>query len=452
MYYRPGRRGGHLAGACARQAPVGAHSGTAGDFLRRHERDAIAAARGSPMTRQAFVNELLSRTADTRNLRLAWGYLTSYGGQAPGKDGLHYDDLGEKDVWTLCRTVRQAVLDDTYRPGPDKKTVIPKTSGHGFRTLTIQSVIDRVVQRALVQAVQTYLDSQFDDDSFGFRPRRDRQHALARAELLTTSSGLWVWVAEDLRDAFGQVPQQRLLDVVRLRLPEEGIVRLVERVVLTDTGRGLRQGGCLSPLLLNLYLDHFLDKRWRTRHGHLPLLRYADDLLVLTRTEEEGHQAWTDLKEMLLPAGMPLKGSPSTAVRELTSGNDIDWLGYRITKGEDGQVVQPAERSWDSLRLQLAQTHDEPDSPLRAVMVIGGWLDQLGPCYSHTDHRWVYARVVETARELALDEVPTWEEFSYQWEESYRRWNRIQSGTVLTSTAAAAPPAMLFSPASKPAQ
>jgi hypothetical protein len=452
MYYRPGRRGGHIAGARARQAPVGAHSGTAGDFLRRHERDAIAAARGSPATKKTFVNELLDRTADTRNLRLAWDYLTAYGGQAPGRDGLHYDDLGERDAWTLCRTVRQAILGDTYRPGPDRIVSIPKGPGRGDRTLALQSVIDRLVQRAIVQAVQSYLDHQFDDDSFGFRPGRDRQHALARVEQLATSSGLWVWLAEDLRDAFHQVPQQRLLDVVRVRLPSEGIVRLVERVVLTDTGRGLRQGGCLSPLLLNLYLDHHLDRRWRARHGNTPLLRYADDLLVLGHTVEEAHQAWTELREMLLPAGMPLKGSPSSAVRDLADGGDTDWLGYRIFKGQDGLVVHPAERSWDSLRLQLAQSHAEPDSPLRAVVVIGGWLDQLGPCHSHTDRRRVYARVVETSRELALDEVLTQEEFSYQWEHSHKRWGRIKSGTVLTSSTAAAPPAMLFSPATKPVQ
>ena len=103
-------------------------------------------------------------------------------------------------------------------------------------------------------------------------------------------------------------PQHRLLDVVRYRLPDEGIVRLIERMVLTETGRGLRQGGCLSPLLLNLYLDHHLDRRWRMRHPDLPLIRVADDILVLTRNQEEAQQTWTDLREMLLPAGMPLKG------------------------------------------------------------------------------------------------------------------------------------------------
>ena len=170
-------------------------------------------------------------------------------------------------------TLRKTILDTTYRPGRDRRVPIPKASGHGTRTLLIQSIIDRLVQRAIVQTVQPYLDPTFDEQSYGYRPGCDRQQALARAERLALSANTWVWLTEDLKDAFNQVPQRRLLDVVRHRLPNEGIVRLIEHVVLTDTGRGLRQGGCLSPLLLNLYLDHHLDRRWRMRHPDLSLLR-----------------------------------------------------------------------------------------------------------------------------------------------------------------------------------
>jgi retron-type reverse transcriptase len=428
MYFHPRRRGGHLAGARARQVPVGAHVGTAAEFLRRHGREAIAAARGGSATRKQFLAGLLDRTADSRNLRTAWDYLARHGGQAPGPDGLHYDDLDGREIWDLLRTLRRAILDDTYRPGPDRRVHVPKTSGKGTRTLLLSSVTDRVVQRAIVQTVQPYLDPQFDDDSFGYRPGRDRQHALARAEWLATSSNLWVWVAEDIRNAFDQVPQCRLLDVVRLRLPDEGIVRLIERVVLTDTGRGLRQGGCLSPLHLNLYLDHFLDGQWRKRHGHPPLVRVADDLLVVTRTEEEAHQARDDLRTTLLPAAMPLKGSPSSAVRDLANGNHADWLGYRVNRGKYGLEVRLADRSWTSLRHQLELAHTEPEPPLRAGMVITGWVDQLGPCYPWTDRQDVYARVARTARELAFDEIPTWEEFLHRWREAYGRWTRIQAG------------------------
>jgi hypothetical protein len=246
---------------------------------------------------------------------------------------------------------------------------------------------------------------------------------------LTTSSGSWVWVTEDIRDAFDQVPQQRLLDVVRLRLPDDGIVRLVERLVLTRAGRGLRQGGCLSPLLLNLYLDHHLDRKWRSCHPSLPLLRVADDLLALTRSGEEARQAWNDLQEALRPAGMPLKGSPSSAVRDLSGGDQADWLGFHLCRREGGLEVRLAERSWRQLTDHLAVAHTRPNPPLRAVEVIAGWVEQLGPCYPWTDPREAYARVAATARELAFDEIPTREEFLGRWRTAHRRWERMRAGS-----------------------
>ena len=427
MYYNPRRRGGiGVAGTRARQAPVESHQGTPADFLRRHERDATAAVHGDAATRSTFLATLLSRTADTRNLRGAWDYLASKGGQAPGPDGLHYEDLDDREIWTLLRTLRKTILATTYHPGRDRRVLIPKASGQGTRTLLLQSIVDRLVQRAMVQTVQPYLDPTFDEQSYGYRPGRERQYALARAERLAMSANTWVWITEDLKDAFNQVPQRRLLDVVRHRLPNEGIVRLIEHVVLTDTGRGLRQGGCLSPLLLNLYLDHHLDRRWRMRHPDLPLLRVADDLLVLTRNPEEAQQAWTDLRDMLLPAGMPLKGTPTTVIRNLSTGEHANWLGFRITLGSDNLEVRLTDRSWNSLRHHLDLTHTGSDSPLRAVMAMTGWVDQLGPCYPWMDRPTAYARLESMAQELAFDEVPTREELEYRWKGAYGRWGRIR--------------------------
>ncbi len=142
------------------------------------------------------------------------------------------------------------------------------------------------MQRAIVQTVQPYLDQFFDDNSFGYRPDSHVYMALAAAEKLTVKNNAWVWLTEDLKDAFNHVPQQRLLDVGRTYIPDKGMLRLIERVVLTTTGKGIRQGGNLSPLLLNVYLHHFLDKKWRRLHPDATLIRWADDLLVLCREQE----------------------------------------------------------------------------------------------------------------------------------------------------------------------
>ena len=157
----------------------------------------------------------------------------------------------------------------TYRPGPHRIVEIPKGPGRGKRTLRIQDVEDRAVQRAVLQAAQPLLDPAFARSSFGYRPNLGRDHALAEAEAMALGEGRWAWALEDIRDAFEQVPHGRLLDALRRLVPAGDFLELVRVVIGNDAGRGLRQGGSLSPLLLNAYLDHFLDRPWaRLRPGH----------------------------------------------------------------------------------------------------------------------------------------------------------------------------------------
>jgi hypothetical protein len=226
----------------------------------------------------------------------------------------------------------KARLEDTYRPAPDRKLQIPKASGTGFRTLSIPTAIDRMVQRGIVQVLQPYLDPLFDDGSLGYRPGKDRLDALARAERLAVERGLWVWITEDVKNAFDQVPLNRLLDIVRLYIRNTEMSQLVERVIGTGSKRGLRQGGPLSPLLLNLYLHHFLDQPWRQRYADVELIRVADDLLVLCSDRQRAEQAYADLVKLLCPAAMPLKGTSQTTIRELNRGDSASWLGWRIVK------------------------------------------------------------------------------------------------------------------------
>src|SRR5262249_46148742 len=173
---------------------AGLHEGSRRDFLRRHGTEAAAAARGSAKTRKRFVARLLSRVADTRNLRSSWTYLATGDGQAPGLDGLHFHDLEDREVWALVRTLHDAITHDTYRPAPDRKKTIPKASGKGMRTLMIPSVVDRLVQRAVVQATQVFLDAFLDEHCLGFRPNADVNKALALAEGLIVRNGSWTLV------------------------------------------------------------------------------------------------------------------------------------------------------------------------------------------------------------------------------------------------------------------
>jgi len=474
MYDSPRRRGGQRgAGACARQAPVMAHEGSCRDFLRRHQ-----AVHGNKEMKQAFVNELLERTADPRNLRLALQYLVSHGGAAPGVDGMRPDDLDDSEAWELARTIGKAILDDTYRISPDRKLRILKASGKGYRWLSIPTTVDRMVQRSVVQIVQPYIDPMFDEHSLGYRPGKDRQDALVLAERIAVGADRWNWATEDVKDAFNQVPQRRLLDIVRRTLSNGGTMRLMERLVLTGSGRGIRQGGNLSPLLLNRYLDHFLDKIWRHRHRNIPLIRVADDLLLLCRCRQEAEQAYADLKELLRVAAMPLKGTPETTIRELGKGDSATWLGYQIRKrhlhhqghtadrqlelewrahGAEEQSQHPSltldlnpswtrarkenrpqlpcveldqselevrltEESWVRLARKLSLAHLKADAPLRAIETVQGWVEQQGPCLPQVHLPTAYARIRATALGLGFDELPSLKEVRTIWQDAYALW------------------------------
>jgi retron-type reverse transcriptase len=428
MYFSPCRRRGTrgVAGARDRRGSADCHSGSFRTVLRRHEQEARAAARGDRPTRQALVGRLLRRTADTRILRLSYDRLAADGGQAPGLDGLRYD-LEDHEVWQLVRALSRAIRDGTYRAGPDRKLAIPKASGRGTRTLLIPAVGDRVVQKAIAMTLGPFLDEYLSDSALAYRPGSDTNRALALAERLAVTNDSRAVISEDLRNAFDTVPQKRLLDIVGTHVTDGPMMNLLARVVLTDTGRGIRQGGNLSPLLLNVYLDHTLDRRWRKLQPDVPLLRWADDLLILCRTREQALQAYTSLEDLLRPTGMELKHGPEKAVHDLT-GLGADWLGYRVTRKEDGLVITLTERAWESLSALLEQAHQKDGSPVRAIEALDGWVGQMGPCYRDTDIDRAYARIRSLFLRLDFDEFPSKEGIRRKWQWAHRRW--LTSRTV----------------------
>jgi hypothetical protein len=292
--------------------------------------------------------------------------------------------------------------------------------------LVLQNIEDRVVQRAIVTILQPLLDPLFDERSFGFRPQRGSLHALAHVERLTLDERRRVWVLEDLRDAFLHVPLQRLLQVVGKFLPAADLIGLIERVLSGNELSGLRQGGPLSPLLLNLYLHHFLDRPWRRDQPRLPLVRVADDLLVLCRTETEARQAHGELIRRLRPSGMPLKGTVDLAIHDLNAGTSASWLGFSFLKPRRGLAIGIEERSWDELAQRLAFAHSTDRAAQLANQIVHGWLGQKGPCYLGSDRDEVCRRITAIAGEQAFDEIPGTAELKGLWQRAYARWCRLR--------------------------
>jgi len=187
--------------------------------------------------------------------------------------------------------IRVQLLEGSYRPQPVLRKEIPKPGG-GVRELGIPTVLDRLIQQALMQVLQAEWDRTFSRFSFGFRPRRSAHQAIACAQQFLREGYEWV-VDLDLERFFDRVVHDVLMSRVKKRVQDRRVLKLIDRylksgvligVTLEPTSEGVPQGGPLSPLLANLLLDE-LDRELE-RRGHR-FIRYADDVTIFVRSERE---------------------------------------------------------------------------------------------------------------------------------------------------------------------
>jgi RNA-directed DNA polymerase len=211
-------------------------------------------------------------------------------GGAPGIDGMAVEDLLPycREHWTR---IREDLLGGTYRPEPVRRVEIPKPGGKGTRTLGIPTVVDRMIQQALLQVLTPVFDPTFSDASYGFRPGRSAHDAVRRARAHIAAGHRWV-ADLDIEKFFDRVNHDILMSRVARRLKDKRVLRLIRRYLQAGTmegglvsprREGTPQGGPLSPLLSNIYLDD-LDKELE-RRDHL-FVRYADDCVPRWRGKE----------------------------------------------------------------------------------------------------------------------------------------------------------------------
>ena len=222
---------------------------------------------------------------------------------APGVDGITVNELASM-LRTRWQAIRDALLGDAYRPAPVLKVEIPKPGGKGVRMLGIPTVLDRLIQQALLQVMQPCFDPTFSDNSFGFRPGRNAHQALEKAREHIAAGHRWV-VDMDLEKFFDRVNHDVLMSRLARRIEDKRILRLIRRYLqagmmedglVSQRTQGTPQGGPLSPLLSNVLLDE-LDKELE-RRGHC-FVRYADDCNIYVRSLHAGERVLTSIERFL---------------------------------------------------------------------------------------------------------------------------------------------------------
>ena len=276
-----------------------------------------------------FAGITLEKILESSNLNAALKKVESNKG-APGVDGMKTDELRQYII-DHPGELRRVLLDGTYRPKPVKRVTIPKSEPGKFRELGIPTVIDRLVQQAVLQVLNLYYDTTFSTSSYGFRPFRDCKDAVLHCIRQTDEGKVWA-VDVDLEKFFDTVNHSRLIRKLSTRIKDPRVISLIHRMLKSgiDTGNGvvastvgLMQGGPLSPLLANIYLDE-LDKELEKR-GH-SFARYADDLIVLCSSKRAAERTLRSLTK-LLEGRMLLKvNQAKSGVSYITHG--VKFLGF----------------------------------------------------------------------------------------------------------------------------
>lgn len=359
---------------------------------------------------------LIEEIASKDNLNQAFLQVTRNKG-ASGIDNMACDEV-KGYLKVHGQDLINQILSRGYQPLPVRRVGIPKPNG-GVRELGIPTVVDRIVQQAIVQKLSPIFEPTFSECSYGFRPERRCQDAIDRTLGLINQGYEWT-VDLDLEKFFDNVPQDKLIRIVDNVAKDSDVTALIHKFLragvmvnghFEETNLGTPQGGNLSPLLSNIYLNE-LDKELERRQLHFA--RYADDCVIFVKTEFSAKRVMKNIATFI---ETKLKLKVNTSKTHITRPNNLKYLGFSFWQSADGWKAKPHNESFMKLFKKLKKLmrrswsveHSYRIEKINQVM--GGWINY----YRKSSMKSKIARLGEWLRNAMR--VVIWK----QWKVSQKR-------------------------------
>jgi RNA-directed DNA polymerase len=304
---------------------------------------------------------LIDKVYAPRTLVAAWQRVKANDGAA-GIDHMTVA-MYERDLDRHLAHLSDALRTGSYRPHAIRRTWIDKPGSREQRPLGIPTVCDRIVQTALRFVLEPIFERTFAAHSYGFRPNRGCKDALRRVQHLLDTGHTWV-VDADLRHYFDTIPQPALMRRVRERIADGRVLALLDSFLTQDVLDGLStwtpeagtpQGAVISPVLANLYLDP-LDHVMAAEG--VEMVRYADDFVLLCRSEADAQRALTRVAAWTQTAGLTLHPE-KTRIVDATHRGGFDFLGYHFERGMHWPRTKSLQKLKDRLRAKTRRTNGQ---------------------------------------------------------------------------------------------